>query len=455
MRFGFAIDKLPKGFQEPFRLLITAVIALAALSVIAYALISSASLALRIVLVLVALVLSGQAIAYVNQIRNASYGLYLLGGKKGIGFVDSLSRRSPRFWNAMADWGLVLGFGVLSLFIFKKRIGLRTFIFGLISLFVIAVFVYPYLSIIFSFVMVNISQVTAAPVSGTPAAAQANLLYLGFIALTMLGGFSLSTIISLIAKAGLDLLSAVQFFQCMQASLPNCVNATLTPQSSGVLPVIPGITIPLAAGVISLTVILVTHELSHGVLARISKIKIKSIGIALFGIIPIGAFVEPDEKKVAKLKVKEQDRISIAGISANMITSLLFFVVTFAMLYYVLPNISTMGVIVTALAPNTPAYNVIPQNSVITAWNGNPIRNQYDLSNTEALYVTGNFVNVTTSTGTYRLMPTPEGKLGIGVGPAVGNAPIPEREFHIRRRCADIHPELLRRNLQHASSAGP
>ena len=42
---------------------------------------------------------------------------------------------------------------------------------------------------------------------------------------------------------------------------------------------------------------IIIHEFSHGILARVENVKINSIGLLLFAIIP-GAFVEPDEEKL-------------------------------------------------------------------------------------------------------------------------------------------------------------
>jgi membrane-associated protease RseP (regulator of RpoE activity) len=165
--------------------------------------------------------------------------------------------------------------------------------------------------------------------------------------------------------------------------------------------------------------LVVVHEFSHGVIARIEKVKIKRVGVLLFGIIPLGAFVEPDEKEVKKLSIDAQDRISIAGISANVLTSLFFFVITILILYYVQPNISTYGVKVIGLVNNYPANGVIALNSTITGWNNITIRNDFDLSKAEAGYVPGTKVNLTTNLGTFTLVPANTGQLGVYLAPAV------------------------------------
>src|SRR3989338_345511 len=74
----------------------------------------------------------------------------------------------------------------------------------------------------------------------------------------------------------------------------------------GVAPLIPGVQIP---GVpitpplhawLSLLIILLSHEGMHGIVGRRFGFKIKSTGVLLFGPVPIGAFVEPDEKELKK-----------------------------------------------------------------------------------------------------------------------------------------------------------
>lgn len=90
-----------------------------------------------------------------------------------------------------------------------------------------------------------------------------------------------------------------------------------------------------------------------------------------------------------RLSESGQNRISIAGVSANLVTSMIFFLVTFAIIAYVLPGISTDGVLITQVAPGYPANGVIPVNSTILAWNNVQIANSYDLSVAEASYTPG------------------------------------------------------------------
>ncbi len=65
--------------------------------------------------------------------------------------------------------------------------------------------------------------------------------------------------------------------------------------------VIPGVNdfLPLSATpgiVFGLLVGLVVHEGGHGLLCRVEDIDIESMGVVMLAIIPIGAFVEPDQE---------------------------------------------------------------------------------------------------------------------------------------------------------------
>jgi membrane-associated protease RseP (regulator of RpoE activity) len=60
------------------------------------------------------------------------------------------------------------------------------------------------------------------------------------------------------------------------------------------------------------------HEGFHGIIARMHKMKLKSAGLILFGFLPIGAFVEPDEKKFEKEKPLKKLQVLSAGPASNL-----------------------------------------------------------------------------------------------------------------------------------------
>jgi membrane-associated protease RseP (regulator of RpoE activity) len=90
---------------------------------------------------------------------------------------------------------------------------------------------------------------------------------------------------------------------------------------------LPGtIYVPFFYFIISLFVVVVIHEFSHGVLARVHKLKVTSSGVGVIGIIapiiPI-AFVEPDEKEMRKRPAKQQLSVIAAGPLSNIVLGFL------------------------------------------------------------------------------------------------------------------------------------
>ena len=131
--------------------------------------------------------------------------------------------------------------------------------------------------------------------------------------------FILSLVFGLMGFAGFTI--AILAMQAVQIVSQYLVGERACP---GVAPLIPGIEIPSVPVVIpahawiSLILILIIHEAMHGIVSRKEKIPVKSTGLLLFGFIPIGGFVEPDEKKLLAAEEKKQLRVYAAGPAANL-----------------------------------------------------------------------------------------------------------------------------------------
>ena len=90
-------------------------------------------------------------------------------------------------------------------------------------------------------------------------------------------------------------------------------------------PLIPGVTIsdklPALSfwhWIIAILIVAIIHEFSHGVYARLRNIKINSSGFAFLGPI-LAAFVEPDEKQLAKKPTKDKLFVMSAGPFSNIV----------------------------------------------------------------------------------------------------------------------------------------
>lgn len=152
------------------------------------------------------------------------------------------------------------------------------------------------------------------------------------------------------------------------------------PGAGGASPVIPGLPIagtgmvfPLATGWIVLFIIILVHEFSHGIVASAHKIKIKNSGIAFFGPI-LGAFVEPDEKELAKKKGLIQHSVFAAGPFSNFLTVIAVVLIASIILNPVIGLLSVSTGVIVYSQPGLPAEKAgIANNTIITGINGEEV----------------------------------------------------------------------------------
>jgi membrane-associated protease RseP (regulator of RpoE activity) len=143
--------------------------------------------------------------------------------------------------------------------------------------------------------------------------------------------------------------------------------------------VIPGVNqfLPLSVApeiVLGLLVGLVVHEGGHGLLCRVEDIDIESMGLALLAVIPMGAFVEPDEESQATADRGDRTRMFAAGVTNNFAITVLAFALLFGP---VVGSIAVApGVPVGGALNGTPAADAgIDRGDVITGVNGDRVAN--------------------------------------------------------------------------------
>tara|TARA_Y100000589_G_scaffold59145_2_gene49678 strand:- start:4862 stop:6103 length:1242 start_codon:yes stop_codon:yes gene_type:complete len=107
-------------------------------------------------------------------------------------------------------------------------------------------------------------------------------------------------------------------------SLFNSSRENISIESSEVL-LIPGVTsgIPVFWPLMALIVALIIHEYGHGILMRAHGMRVRSFGLLIFSLIPIGAFAEPEYTEVMKAPKRERMRIYAAGPAVNIVFSII------------------------------------------------------------------------------------------------------------------------------------
>lgn len=366
----------------------------------------------KIAIGIFAMIAAGMALQNVMRLKGG-FGIFMWSSKRGLSAIDEISRRRKGFWHFMVSWGLTLSFGLAAYPLVKNRRDRKAFAVGIASIVFLLVFVSPYIAT--SFQLINLPAIQAATAQRSTSGPMSMMAY-AMLGITVVLGFAGYTFGSIFYNAGSILLSLFMFLSGFGAR-----NA-IAQQVPGVAPIIPGLDIPFFAGIVALAVILSIHELSHGVLARIYKVKLHSLGLLVFGIIPVGAFVEPDDKEVHKLSARRQTDIFAAGISANFLATFVFFVLVFVMAEFVTPLAYSYGVVVTGVTNGYPAYGVLKDGMRILSWNGKPVTNISSLSSIAGTDVPGTSVAVGTNKGTFTFTSvasadnSSRGLIGVNVG---------------------------------------
>lgn len=134
---------------------------------------------------------------------------------------------------------------------------------------------------------------------------------------------------------------------------------------------IPGLNpyLPIVYGWVALIVGIIVHEAAHGVLARRLNFSVKSTGLLFFLFVPVGAFVEVDEKEIRAGKVRDSVRVLAAGPGSNMVAALVSLLILLTLLGSAAPVVDGIGV--TAVVEGYPAYDAgIRPGDVIVSVNG-------------------------------------------------------------------------------------
>jgi hypothetical protein len=150
-------------------------------------------------------------------------------------------------------------------------------------------------------------------------------------------------------------------------NLYNFVNA---PQSATpVVPIVPGITISFSWFpyiLVAIGIAVTIHEASHGIVASVEKIQIKSSGIILAPI-TFGAFVEPNEEDFEKARLSSKLRVLASGSFMNALAGILAILLLLSLFG------SVSGVLVASVEVGGPAAKAgMSDWDVIYAIDGHP-----------------------------------------------------------------------------------
>lgn len=147
--------------------------------------------------------------------------------------------------------------------------------------------------------------------------------------------------------------------------------ATIVPQvkkapSPELILGLPGINpiIPLGYGILALVVAIVVHEFAHGIMTRVGGMKVRSLGL-VFLVVPIGAFVEPDDKELESTTRSKRSKVFAAGPATNIVVAGIMLLL-FSSVFMASAQPTHEGALATGVVDGSPAAHAgIKANSVI------------------------------------------------------------------------------------------
>jgi len=220
--------------------------------------------------------------------------------------------KNSKFWYFVAKTGIFFGFGFIGIYYWYRHDEKKwqKIIFWQAIIFVIAFFMVSALMSTFGLINIIISFLFF------------NLFGLAGFALYFLAAYSIKIIIN---------------YFLGKSSCP------------GVAPVIPGVQIPgipifipALEGWLSILIILVLHELAHGVLARNIGVTVKSFGLVLAGFLPFAAFTEPSESELNTSKPKDQLLVYASGPMINFYLTIFVLILLFLFSLAVAPYVNNV-----------------------------------------------------------------------------------------------------------------
>ncbi|OYT54252.1 MAG: hypothetical protein B6U72_03575 [Candidatus Altiarchaeales archaeon ex4484_2] len=348
--------------------------------------------------------------------------IFLIRTQHFINAIDFVSKIAPRFWLFLVDAALPLFFGGVGFaYLSKQEESHRNLnILLAFSGFITALVISPD---IITFLVISLLMVLglhSLKKRNTSADFITGSIFVTIITLKILGGLSLlglsinlptEYIYPLALIEGTLGIVPLMFIAFIAQAYDIVFEGSQRPGVSPALPDVrdgelglsfPGtdIFIPFIYALIAVATVLFPHEFAHGIIARVHKLKLKSTGLLTLGILPIGAFVEPDEEEIKERPSLQKTQIFIAGSFANLLVSLLA-VVLLASISPIYLAMSSEGVEITDFDSNSSLKGNIAVGEILCEINNHPVTSITSFKEVASHLMPGDNATLTTNKGSY------------------------------------------------------
>lgn len=315
--------------------------------------------------------------------------VFLIKTKQGIRLIDKIAGLSPGLWKFMADFAVVVTFGGLgsaylskhgqrkNLFLIQALLGLPLAFLLTLDLFQSALAYIVILLAATSFYKAKSQLIDFAATSSLIYMLASRIITYLIAPGAALNGYLLAagSVFGIPAIVLIGFSANAAKILSQEPSIPG-VSPLLPSSRDGNLGVsFPGydIFIPWWYALAALIITVVSHELAHGVLARVHNIRVKSTGLITLGILPFGAFVEPDEEGLRRRPSVERMRVFSAGSFANLMVCVFAALFYVGLLFLVAVSMDVDGLIIVGTIEGYPAEGVIAPGTILYEVNGEPV----------------------------------------------------------------------------------
>lgn len=363
--------------------------------------------------------------------------VFLMRTKRLLNFIDKVALLAPRLWRFLSDLAIVVSFSGLGIAYLSRYRNLSRNLYPIMALLGVTTILLwwqdPITSFILFLILISIILMAQrfASMSVDFILGTSMFLLIWMRIFSLLGvemHFIPTEILTLtLSIFGLPLLLFLALIEhayeiMLGSDLPGVSPALPTVRDGEVGLGFPGLPvfIPWSHALIAIAVTIFVHEFAHGILTRVRKLNLKSTGLVTLGILPIGAFVEPDDDEMKKAESIDRMRIFAVGSFANLMTAVLALGLLMCAGSFAASELWDYELKIVHVEDGSPADGVLEVNMTLYGLNNQSVKTVEEFREVTPEIKPDTTLEVLTDQGTFHIKtiehPEHEGRGYIGIG---------------------------------------